>query len=120
MICLLPSAAMFITVMFGGKQCPIPEHRDHTQGLASLYPRDLGRRDTDWEGDGELRKPFSRDGARVWGRLQSWSPARYTARDGWMKSLQCEHLPGVLGLKLSLSPVILVQPRLWAWEYKFS
>lgn len=34
-----------------------------------------------------------------------------------MKSLQFEqHLPRVPGLKLSLSPIILVEPHLWVWE----
>lgn len=62
MICLLPSTAMFITVMFGGKRnSPVPEHHSRTQELClPLYPRGLGRRDTDGEGCEELRKLFSR------------------------------------------------------------
>lgn len=52
MICLLPSAAMFITVMFGGKQSPPSLNIGAIFRGYSFYRRDLGRRDTDWKGDG--------------------------------------------------------------------
>lgn len=48
--------AMFITVMFGGKQGPLSRKRGHTQSCSSLSPRDPGRRGTGWEGAWEFEE----------------------------------------------------------------